>query len=293
MPKVSVLTPIYNTNPQHLRECIDSILKQTFSDFEFIIINDGSTDNTAKIVKEYAKRDKRIKFINNKKNRGFIAASNDGLKAATGEYIAKMDSDDISLPNRLAKQVEFLDSHPDIGMVGCGLQAFGKDNFIITHPKRVGLIDALTGIPTTIFMARRSIIEKYNLRFNPDYLACEDYEFYIQFLKHAPIANLADILYKYRWHGTNISIEKRDIQVQNAKRIQQELTQCLSYNPQILFMFTESIRYIRLFGIIPIIRIKKYGIKKTKYYLFGKLPLLRIQDGKLYLFELIKIGGIK
>lgn len=296
MPKVSVYMPAYNME-KYIAEAIESILNQTFSDFEFIIINDGSTDNTAKIVREYAARDKRIKFIDNKKNRGFIAASNDGLDAACGEYIAKMDSDDISMPTRLARQVAFLDSHPDIGMIGCGLQAFGKGKFIITHPANVGLVDAISEIPTTIFMARRTIIEKYKLRFNPDFFSCEDYEFYVQFLKHAKIANLSDILYKYRWHGNNVSIAKHDIQATNTRRIQNELVQYLTSNLQIqhnlLFMHTESIRYVRLFGVIPIIRIKKYGLKKTKYYLFWKLPLLRIQNGALYLFELIKIGNIK
>lgn len=288
--------PAYNME-KYIADAIDSILNQTFTDFEFIIINDGSTDNTAKIVKEYVKRDKRIKFINNKQNRGFIAASNDGLNAATGEYIAKMDSDDISLPNRLAKQVEFLDLNPDIGMVGCGLQAFDKGNFIKTHSARIGLVDALTEIPTTIFMARRSVIEQNKLRFNPDFIACEDYEFYVQFLKHANIANIPDILYKYRWHGNNVSIQKSDIQIKNTQRLQRELAQYLTYNSQIqtnlLRMHTESNMYIRLFGIVPIIRIKRYGLKKTKYYLFWKIPLLRIQNGKIYLFEFIKIGKIK
>lgn len=288
--------PAYNTG-KYIAAAIDSILNQTFTDFEFIIINDGSTDNTAEVIKEYIKRDKRIKFINNKKTRGIVAASNDGLNTATGEYIAKMDSDDISLPNRLAKQVEFLDSHPDIGMVGCGFQAFDKGNFIKTHSARIGLVDALVEIPTTIFMARRSVIEQNKLRFNPDFIACEDYEFYVQFIKHAKIANMPDILYKYRWHGNNISIKKSDKQSQNTKVVQQELAQYLTHNPEmqqnLFWLCTESNRHVKLFGIIPIIRIKRYGIKKTKYYLFEKIPLLRVQEGKIYLFEFIKIGAIK
>lgn len=296
MPKVSVYMPAYNRE-KYIAEAIDSILNQTFTDFELIIINDGSTDNTAKIISDYAARDKRIKFINNKQNRGIVAASNIGLDVAIGEYIAKMDSDDISLPDRLAKQVAFLDSHPDIGMVGCGLQAFDKDNFIITHSARVGLIDALTEIPTTIFMARRSVIEQNKLRFNPEFIAGEDYDFYVQFLKHANIANLPDILYKYRWHGSNISIEQNKIQIQQTKKIQKELTNYLTYNSKIrknlLNTHTETNTYVRLFGIIPIIRIKRYGLKKTKYYLFWKLPMFRVQNGKIYLFEILKIGNIQ
>lgn len=296
MPKVSVLMPAYNSE-KYIAEAIDSILNQTFTDFEFIIINDGSTDNTAKIIRNYARKDLRIRFINNRQNRGFIKRLNDCLDLASGEYVAKMDSDDISLPTRLEKQVEFLDSHPDIGMVGCGLQAFDKGDFIKTHPAKIGLVDALIEIPTTIFMARRSLIEQNKLRFNPDFIACEDYEFYAQFIKHANIANIPDVLYKYRWHGNNISIKKRDIQSKNTKLVQQELAQHLTYNikmqKNLLWLCTESNTHVKLFGIIPIIRIKRYGINKTKYYLFEKIPLLRVQDEKIYLFEFIKIGKIK
>ena len=103
--KVSVLMPAYNVE-KYVGEAIESILNQTFKDFEFIIINDGSTDNTPKIIKEYAKKDKRIKFIDNKKNKGFIASLNECLDNATGEYVAKMDSDDI-FANQTGKTGQF------------------------------------------------------------------------------------------------------------------------------------------------------------------------------------------
>ena len=102
MPKVSVLMPAYNSE-KYIAEAIESILNQTFSDFEFIIINDGSTDKTAEIVNGYARADKRIKFINNKKNQGLIAVLNQGLDLCRGEYIARMDSDDIAINDRLEK----------------------------------------------------------------------------------------------------------------------------------------------------------------------------------------------
>ena len=114
---------------KYIGEAIESILNQTFTDFEFIILNDGSTDNTAKIIKDYAKKDKRIKFINNKTNKGFVASLNKCFDVAVGKYIAKMDSDDISLPQRLEKQVEYLDNNPDCGMIGCGFRAFDRGNF--------------------------------------------------------------------------------------------------------------------------------------------------------------------
>ncbi len=126
-PKVSVLTPIYNTNPVHLREMIESILNQTFTDFEFLILND-SPDNRdiEKIVLEYAKRDKRVKYAKNEKNMGITPSRNKLLKMATGEYVAIFDHDDISVPTRLEKEVAYLDTHPYVGVVSGWLQYFPK-----------------------------------------------------------------------------------------------------------------------------------------------------------------------
>ena len=125
MPRVSVLTPIYNTKPQYLRECIESILNQTFKDFEFLILND-SPDNKEieKIVKDYAYKDKRIKYYKNDKNIGIAKSRNKLLDLASGEYIAVFDHDDISLPTRLEQEVKILDENPKIGAVSGFLRLF-------------------------------------------------------------------------------------------------------------------------------------------------------------------------
>lgn len=117
MPLVSVVMPVYNREI-FVAEAIESILAQTFSDFELIIVDDGSRDRTAAIIREFEKRDERIRFLAFKQNKGMAAAKNFGIEAATGQYIAGMDSDDVSLPQRLEKQVEFLRANPDIGVVG-------------------------------------------------------------------------------------------------------------------------------------------------------------------------------
>lgn len=123
MPCVSVLTPIYNSNPSHLKECIESILNQTFSDFEFIILNDSPENNELdKIVESY--KDKRIKYFKNDKNLGISRSRNKLIDLAQGEYIAIFDHDDISLPTRLEKQVRFLDENLDVGLVGSWLEKF-------------------------------------------------------------------------------------------------------------------------------------------------------------------------
>ena len=135
-PKVSILTPIFNTNPSHLREMIESILGQTFQDFEFLILNDSPENKEIeKVVLEYAKKDNRIKYSKNKHNLGITPSRNKLLQMANGEYLAVFDHDDISVPTRLEKEVNYLDSNPNIGVVSGWLQYFGQDNGIWKTPE--------------------------------------------------------------------------------------------------------------------------------------------------------------
>ena len=128
MPKLSVIMPAYNAE-KYIGEAIESILNQTFTDFEFIIIDDGSSDHTADIIKGF--HDERIRFIQNEKNSGVANTLNKGLELSQGEYIARMDADDISLPARFEKQVAFMEANPDVAVVGCGIELFG-----MSHEKR-------------------------------------------------------------------------------------------------------------------------------------------------------------
>src|SRR3990172_12530717 len=116
-PVITVLMSAYNAE-KYLREAIESILNQTFKDFEFIIINDCSTDKTKKIIEEYANKDARIKLINNATNLGLTKSLNIGLKEARGEYVARLDADDVALPERLEKQYEFMNKNRDITLTG-------------------------------------------------------------------------------------------------------------------------------------------------------------------------------
>ena len=231
-PKISVIMPAYNSE-KYIGEAIESILNQTFTDFEFIILNDGSTDNTAKIIKEYVKKDKRIRFINSKKNQGFIASLNKCLDVSVGQYIAKMDSDDISLPERLEKQVKYLDLHKNVGLLGTGYRAFDKKEFDVIHPTKVTIFDMIKGSYVTIVMFRKNIIDKFDLRFNPEFIYAEDYEFYSRFIRYAEIHNLAEILYLYRWHGENTSIKKAEIQQKNSQKVRQDLLDFLSNDKKV------------------------------------------------------------
>ena len=124
-PLVTVLMAVYN-GEKYLREAIESILDQTYTNFEFLIINDGSSDRTEEIILSY--NDKRIRYIKNEQNLKLIASLNKGLDLAKGEFIARMDADDISLPERLEKQINFLEKHPEIGLLGSWVRTLGLTN---------------------------------------------------------------------------------------------------------------------------------------------------------------------
>ncbi len=116
-PKISVVMPVYNRE-KYVRAAIESIIGQTYTNWEFIIVDDGSTDKTLEILQEYANQDKRIKILQNGENQGIAFSRNRGVQASSGKYIAVMDSDDISFPKRLATEVEFMESHPQVVVVG-------------------------------------------------------------------------------------------------------------------------------------------------------------------------------
>lgn len=276
-PRVSVLTPIYNTNPAHLRECIESILAQTFTDFEFLILND-SPDNTEieKIVLEYAAHDRRIKYARNDKNMGITPSRNKLLKMARGEYLAIFDHDDISVPTRLEQQVAYLDTHPHIGVVSGWLQYFGQDNSIWKTPEfdtdiRIMLCDNCY-IAHTAAMIRKSILADNNIEYEEFYTPAEDYRLWTRLMVVTHFYNIPEVLVKYRWAGGNTS-NIYSSRTESARRAIQ-----IDVRDKHLGLFHESQMYavgtrfrLRLFGFIPLLK-----IKNNKVYLFEFIPIFKI-----------------
>lgn len=220
---VSVLMPAYNA-VEHIREAIDSILEQTFTDFEFLIIDDGSTDNTIEVIKEYS--DPRIKLIHNDKNQGLIYSLNYGLDIAQGKYIARMDADDIALNTRFEKQVDFLENNPDISILGTAFAFLGTP-YEIHHPNynqeiRIKLLDDGAFAHPTVMM-RRDVIISNNIRYNADYKYIEDYRFWVEAaIKNIKMANLDEMLLKYRQHSQQVSYQKFQEQEETKQRIKLE-----------------------------------------------------------------------
>ncbi len=222
MPKVTVLMPVYNTKEEYLRETIDSILTQTFTDFEFLIINDASTDKRVReVVLSYD--DDRIVYVENEKNLGISESSNKGIALAKGEYVARQDHDDISLPKRLEKEVRYLDEHLDVGVCSCWFEMFPKKK-ITKYPYKNNDIKEmlfLTGDPIChpASMIRKGVLVENSVLYKDEYRYAEDYALWVDLADKTNFYNLPEILFKYRWSGENASVTSGDVQRKNAFNI--------------------------------------------------------------------------
>jgi len=214
-PKVTVLMSVYN-GERYLQKAIDSILGQTFNDFEFLIVNDGSTDKTVEILENY--NDPRIKIINNEKNIGLTKSLNKGLKLARGEYIARQDADDISMPERLEKELEFLGKNKNVALVG-------TDYFLINEKdKIIDKINCLTeskdlkekllkgnqfGHGSVMF--RRECIDKVGV-YREEFKFAQDFDFLLRISEVYDVANISEPLYKWRINIKSVSVKKKMFQ---------------------------------------------------------------------------------
>ena len=208
-PLVSVLMPVYNTAP-YLREAMDSMLSQSFKDFELIVLNDCSPDNAEEILDIYD--DPRIVRYKGEKNAGLSNVLNVGIEMARGKYIARMDSDDISLPQRLQVQVDYLDKHPEVDLVSVGMRLFGaKEGTWIReiNPEKVK-IEALFHSPVLHASSvwRKDAFEKRGLRFRQEMVPAEDYDLWVRaMLRGLKLVNLPEVLYEYRIHEAPATVQ--------------------------------------------------------------------------------------
>ncbi|QTH42269.1 glycosyltransferase family 2 protein [Cohnella sp. LGH] len=214
MPKVSVVMPVYN-GAQHLHESIESIQRQTFTDWEFIIINEfGSNDGSAEIVEMYAKGDKRIRLVQNDQRLGLGESLNKGIRLAEGQYIARMDADDLSHPTRFAKQVELMDANPNVAICGTYQNHFGPGiNWVHRPPvkaeqTRTNLLFKCDLCHSTLMLRKKMIID-HDLFYDNTYLN-EDFELWTRVLVVADIVNIPEVLGEYRHGENNITKQKKE-----------------------------------------------------------------------------------
>ena len=235
-PKVTVLMPVYN-GKKYLGEAIESILNQTFTDFEFLIINDGSTDQSTQIINSF--NDLRIKLIKNEENLGLTKSLNKGLDLAKGKYIARMDADDISLPKRLEIQVKFMDNNPSIGITGSWVKIFGEQikSFVKKFPANSNEIMTLllfnNALSHPSVIMRKTFLDRNNLKYDETLIYSQDYELWTRAFKHFRISNIKKVLLLYRVHGKRVTQINSTEQRENSAEIKTKQLENLKLIPTI------------------------------------------------------------
>jgi glycosyltransferase involved in cell wall biosynthesis len=211
--KLAVLMPVYNEKEEYLRKSIESVLEQTFADFEFIIIDDGSTESKCvQVLDEYARKDPRIRLIHNQKNLGLTKTLNKGLSLAKGEFVARLDSDDFSQTERLKKQLEFMDANPDCVLCGTWVHLVDEKDKIVGEKKspasyetiKKGIIGHNFFTHSTWFF-RKDVIQKYG-GYAEYAVKTEDYDLLLKLIPRHRVANLPEFLGSYRLNPNSISL---------------------------------------------------------------------------------------
>jgi glycosyltransferase involved in cell wall biosynthesis len=285
-PLITVLLPIYNCE-KYIFDAINSVLQQTYSIFELLIIDDCSTDNTLKIAESF--QDARINIIKKEKNSGYTNSLNLGIKFAKGKYIARMDGDDVSLPERFEKQVAFLEKNADTIVCGCWYQILGTEQ-IIKKPtqhekiKLEMLRESAIGHPTA--MLRNSILQENKILYDTNFEPAEDYNLWVRLLAFGKFANIDEVLFLYRNHDSQISETSKNRQRKLGTESRWKMLNYLKLNLSIneeksykkIYSFTDKFTFQDI--KIILILLKKLSIQN------GKLNYFMVPDFNLYLSEI-------
>jgi len=249
--------PVYN-GEKYLREAIESILNQTYENYEFLIINDGSADESENIINSY--KDNRIVYVKNDRNYGLIYTLNRGINLSKGEFIGRMDADDISLPARFEKQMNIFKKNPDIGVCGCWAQFFGKVEKLLKLPVEDEKIKAylLFGNPIihSAVMMRKSVLMQTGSLYNSDFHTIEDYELWVRLALTTRFYNIPKKLVRYRVH---------DVSVSNSLQEQQK----------------------KMFNSVNLLALKNFGIepsieeKGLHFAIINRTPTIKYDDKQM------------
>ncbi len=217
---ITVLMPAYNAE-QYLKEAIDSILQQTFIHFNFLIINDGSSDKTEEII--LSCKDPRIRYVKNDVNIGLVATLNKGIDLITTKYIVRMDADDLSVPKRLEVLYNFMETHPGIGVFSSALERFGGESAIWVSPQFNDDIKANLLFDSSIAHApaiiRTKILNENKIYYRDIHPHMEDYDLWFRLKDLTDFENTPEPLYKYRDTGENIKVRNINSLKERKKKI--------------------------------------------------------------------------
>lgn len=235
---ISVIMSVYNTKAQWLREAIDSILHQTYDRFEFLIVLDCPTDGSDAVVREYSAKDPRVKVIENEENIGLTRSLNKALAQAKGSYIARMDADDIALPDRFAKQIAYMEDNPDVvvlggrvfteGSVSTAQYEWTPDQDVL----KIRMLFRNVGVPHPTAMIRKRVLDETGIRYTESVKKSQDYKLWTDLMYHGKIMMLPDVVLMYRMHDGQISAGKasqmgyaQGIARQQAEKLMGSLTE--------------------------------------------------------------------
>ena len=258
---ITVLMPVYNGSP-YLPDAIESILAQTFFNFELVAIDDASTDRSAAILAAYGEKDGRIRFFRNDENQGLIATLNRGLDLARGEYVARMDQDDVSLPQRLERQIAFMENHPDVGVCGTWVRTMGERDETWAYPsgsdeiKCSFVFESVLAHPSA--MLRRSHFGAGGFRYDEGFSHAEDYALWARCAKVMEFANIPEVLVEYRIHADQTVRRQMRGKVMSADRVREIQLRSLGIIPSTSEMdlhrdistcrFRSSLEFVELAG---------------------------------------------
>lgn len=214
--------PVYNME-KYVGTAIESILAQTYDNFELLIIDDASTDQTFDVISEY--KDKRIHKVKNCTNIGIAASLNKGLSMINSQYVARMDADDISKPTRFEKQLAYMKSHSDLGILGSHMELINDNGVIIKEQRKkegranikMGLFFGNTSLAHPSILIKKSKLDKYHLRYDSAYQYAEDYDLYCRASHYIEFDNYPECLIQYRVHSESVSQKFHDQQILDAK----------------------------------------------------------------------------
>jgi hypothetical protein len=226
-PIVSVLMPVYNAEA-FLVEALESLLAQTCRDFELIAIDDGSSDQSPMLLNQFAQQDSRIHINTQPENKGVSQALNIGLRLATGKYLARMDADDINLPQRLEKQVAFLEAHPEVGVLGTAATMIDINGYplevmeypVSNLPIQWCLCFYCPIIHPTVMLRREQLLKAGG--YTSTFPLAEDYDLWTRLAPTTQLTNLPEKLLRLRKHGSNVSITRKTEHLKNSAAISQE-----------------------------------------------------------------------
>lgn len=262
-PKISIIMPAYNAE-KYIKEAVDSILNQTFKDFELIIVNDGSTDSTKTIIESYI--DPRIKIITHKTNQGIYSSRSDGLKAAQGEFIAVLDSDDIAMKNRLEEQSNFMIKNPDIAVVGSWMEVIDVDSgdtYTLKPECDPVIIKWMHILKNQILNSasffRKDIVDKIGY-YKKEYEYAEDYDLWSRISRRYKMANIPKVLVKYRIRKKSVTRASESGKAQRQHILEiifNNINYYINLGQEDFKIFVNAVKEAKISGFKNLIKVRK------------------------------------